>query len=338
MAETRIGLLGPRRARQGLGPWLGRFADEAGARLTACAGIDPDRIHDSAKELATAIGHEVRGYVGLENMLRGEDGRGEPLSALIIASPTQSHEKALRTALEAKLHVLCEKPLVFGSSRSLETAQELCRAFLAQGLQLMVNTQWPYTLPSYFELFPEVRGVLLHSFFMRLSPFAAGRRMLPDALPHPLSLLQSLLPDEAAVLFDPKIRILDAESGSVEIEFRYGAQGKELEVRIDLLPCEQIPRSAAYGINGHIAERYIQLPEYRLYFHAKPGALGSLAHRSLAQEGGIEREGILVPDPTRALVADFVQRLESGLYAREECGTSIVQRLRMLDQLWHCYP
>ena len=96
MADIRIGLLGPRRARQGLGPYLGRFADEAGATLAACAGRNPDRIELSAEQLGAAVGHEVKAYVGLESMIDAEARRGQALDAIIIASPTESHVASRR--------------------------------------------------------------------------------------------------------------------------------------------------------------------------------------------------------------------------------------------------
>ncbi|MFQ5505898.1 MAG: Gfo/Idh/MocA family oxidoreductase, partial [Planctomycetota bacterium] len=107
---ARIGLLGPRRARQGLGPFLARFVEEAGGSLVAAAGRNAELLHASTTRLGSELGHPVRGYVGLDAMLQGESSRGGALEALVIASPIPTHEAALETALDAGLHVLCEKP------------------------------------------------------------------------------------------------------------------------------------------------------------------------------------------------------------------------------------
>lgn len=227
----------------------------------------------------------------------------------MIASPIPTHEAALETALDAGLHVLCEKPLIWMGAGSAERAAGILQAYEASGLLLMVNTQWPFSLPGFFSLYPELEGAPVESFRMLLAPRSAGLAMLPDALPHALSLLQVLLPDPHPQLAEPRIDSAD-EGRELVLRFRYLAAGRDVPCQLTLRQQLEQPRPFTYAINGKEVSRRIQERDYRLFF---------------AGEG---RE-VLIPDPLGLLVGDFISCLRTGRRPEKHC--SPVPRLRMLE-------
>jgi predicted dehydrogenase len=61
-----------------------------------------------------------RGYGTLDALLAGEAGREDGLDAVAIMTPNDSHYALARTALEAGLDVICDKPLTNESATALE--------------------------------------------------------------------------------------------------------------------------------------------------------------------------------------------------------------------------
>ena len=109
MSRPRVGLVGARRRRQGLGPFVARDLVRAGA-CVPCFVTTSAATRDAASgQLAATCGIEARGYTNVDEMLARER-----LDALAILSPAETHAAYLESALAAGLHVLCEKPLVWG--------------------------------------------------------------------------------------------------------------------------------------------------------------------------------------------------------------------------------
>ncbi|WP_436500037.1 Gfo/Idh/MocA family protein [Actinokineospora sp. HUAS TT18] len=113
VAEARI----LRSAVVGAG-FMGRVhaeaARRAGVRVVAALGGSPG----GAERAALAVGAE-RGYPTLEALLSDAD-----IDVLHVCTPNADHAGVARAALEAGLHVVCEKPL----ATSLEDAQGLVEA------------------------------------------------------------------------------------------------------------------------------------------------------------------------------------------------------------------
>ena len=78
--------------------------------------IDPDRC----KEFGTKIGlRPERCYANFEEMFKKEAARQDGIQAVSIATPNATHFKIAKAALEAGLHVICEKPLTINTSDAL---------------------------------------------------------------------------------------------------------------------------------------------------------------------------------------------------------------------------
>jgi predicted dehydrogenase len=230
------------------------------------------------------------------------------LDALAILSPSETHERYLEAALDARLHVLCEKPLIWGGAGLAARARAIEARFRAAGLGLRECCQWPYTLPAYRALHPDAGPP--RSFAMRLSPASLEpRAMLGDSLPHPLSLLQALAPGPAEAA---DVRFEALAPGALRLAFAWQAAGARVAVEIALATKERPPREASYAVNGRWAERRIRPADYALFF----------------ADGARE---VPVPDPLRALLADFVKdpaRAPGG-----ESGERMAVLERILDAL-----
>jgi predicted dehydrogenase len=203
---------------------------------------------------------------------------------LAILSPSETHERYLEAALEAGVHVLCDKPLLWNGPGLAQRASRLVERFAAAKLLLRENCQWPYTLAAYRSLHPGAGP--LASFAMRLAPFSQEpRQMLGDALSHPFSLLQALT--GVAEAHTDQV-VLTARPGAVELRFWYRCASASVACEITLRSSGRGPREAAYAVNGRWAERRIRTEDYAFSFVdgeravPAPDPLRELLRRSLA--------------------------------------------------------
>ncbi len=258
-----MGLIGARRVRQGLGPFVARFLSDLGAEIPAFLGTSASSVQAATADLERQGVAGAQGYTNLSDMLERE-----ALDAVAILSPAETHEAHLEACLHAGLHVLCEKPLIWGGAHLARRTRTLADAFASRGLLLAENCQWPEILPTFRELYPDSAGEPLASFAMHLSPASLGAQMIGDALPHPLSLLQALEPSPEAELVEPRVSNRDPAASELVLEFLYRTPRADVEVRIELIRGETLPRRAGLTINGRTAERRIRLEDYSLFLAA----------------------------------------------------------------------
>jgi len=335
-------VIGARRVRQGLGPFIVRMLGEHGAEVCAFLSTSDATLLATRAQLKDPHGDglelEPRGYTDLGKLLANE-----ALDALVILSPVGRHLPYLEAALDRGLHVLCEKPLVWDrewagprsakagpkKGGSVATCDRLVRAFQERRLLLRENCQWPQTLEAFFRLHPGARATLRKprcSFHMRLTPANAGARMIPDAAPHPLSLLQAVWPDPTARVAGVEVTCEPPPDqqgvAALSLRFRYRGEDVDVAATVDLAQSDQSDgqaREACYSINGFRAVREVRMPDYALAF----------------TDGG---RRVDVPDPLDALIGEFVQALRkvrvgpsTSLESGE--GPAIRQRIAMLDNL-----
>ena len=112
-----FGEWGPNHARS--------FSNLPHARLVGIADPSPERL-----EAARQRFREVRTFKSHKDLMKTV-----PLDAVVVATPASTHANIVRDALEAGLHVLCEKPLCL----ELEEAEGLIQLADAQSLILMVG-------------------------------------------------------------------------------------------------------------------------------------------------------------------------------------------------------
>ncbi len=154
---------------------------------------------------------------------------------------------------------------------------------------------------------------------MRLSPVSTGLAALGDCRPHPLSVLQALLPAELPSVDRPTFRVGEDGGRSFSVGFEYRAAGARALVEVELRRARQFPRPASLAIDGRHAERHIRLPEYALEFRD--------ADRSVP-----------VPDPLTLRIEAFVASLdEVRAGAKPPDPGPILARMTMIESLVQAY-
>jgi predicted dehydrogenase len=305
-----VGIVGAGRRRQGLGPFVARDLLAAGACIPGFVVTSAESRAAVSRAWKQDLGIEPHGHLELAELLRGER-----LDALAILSPAETHERHLEAALAAGLHVLCEKPFVWGGSALAERSRRLAHRFDARRLLLWENCQWPYALPAFAQLHPGALDAAPRRLAMRLQPASRGAQMIGDSVPHVLSLLQALLPGRPGRIERPRFAGGGAGEDRLDLAFRYRAAGHELEVEVALLRSDRHPRAAALEIDGLRAERLVAADDYRLSFAS-------------------DRRTVPLPDPLTLLVADFVRALASaGDPAAATRSREIVERMELLEQI-----
>jgi len=299
-------VIGARRRRQGTGPYLARHFHRAGARVVAIAGTSEGTVEQARRDLADDDIDAV-GYTDVRRMLERETPE-----VLVIASPAERHDEHLEWAIQASCHVFCEKPFVWGMADPGRTARARVEAFQARARHCRVAVQWPMTLPAYDALHPGVLGQEPADFAMRLTPASSGPAMVPDALPHALSLLQAVHPDGDLRQDGLEVAVED-QGRRARIAFDFGSpDGKRTcHARVYLDQGSEGPKPASYAFDGHWVERTIG-EGYRMAFES---------------EG--HRQGF--SDPLEDLVRRFVEDLSSAAPPRVDPaawpGTALVARI-----------
>ncbi len=130
--KVRVGLIGTSGWAENF--YLGNLQGYAGAELTAVCGRNRTR----AQELANKYG-VTHIYTDYQQMLSSGQ-----LDAAIIVTPEDLHHPMIMVALEAGLHVVCEKPMAYTASE----AQEMLAKAEAVGVKHMLTftNRW---LPHY---------------------------------------------------------------------------------------------------------------------------------------------------------------------------------------------
>ena len=294
----RVAIIGARRVRQGLGPFLARFVAEAGHDVAAVVGTRPETAVEAATDIETATGQSPRATTELDGVLEAG------CDAMIIASPHATHGAWLEKAVLHGLHVLCEKPLVWGHANAGAEADRRASLFVQQGLVLRVNTQWPLTLDTFRELHPAAPACPAR-FFMQMPPRQRGLASLLDCLSHPLSMLAHLaIPADA----DAKRRRLvtmdgiealrfeagGPDTGRWELRFRYVSGEGAIDTHLVFDSTADPERRTTYALDDHQATRVVEPSTYAM---------------TLEDQG----RSIPLPDPTRRLVRSFLDACQAGL-------------------------
>lgn len=173
--------------------------------------INPERGIAFAKELGVA---EDRAYPDYKTMFAEEAKREDGIQAVSIATPNGLHYEVCKAALEAGLHVVCEKPLCF----TTKEAEELVA--LAKEKNRIVGVTYGY---SGHQMIQQARQMIKHgdlgeirvinmSFAFggynykieetnpaakwRFDPKKAGPSFaLADVGTHPLYIIEAMIPD-----------------------------------------------------------------------------------------------------------------------------------------------
>ena len=286
-------------------------------RVTGISGRSRDRTCAVAEDLSGQLGHQVVPHETAESLL------ASGIGAVVIASPPAAHLESLHLALQAGVPCLCEKPLV--APHQLVAATELLDGFARRRLLLVENCQWPYVLPAFDALFPQAREWPVERIAMGMSPSAMGMEMIPDALPHVLSMVDALLPSASDIEIKQVQLCGQNETGFGErenlLQMKCQVEDRSLAVELHLRHVAEQPRPAWVAIDGLRMDRRIG-PDYSIAFAAAAAAADADVAAAAAADAdadadaaaaGDAAEGervVAADDPLALLVDDFGRRLE----------------------------
>jgi hypothetical protein len=276
-ASRRIAIIGPRRRHTGTGPFVSEFFRQSG-----CAVFEWER--DEAC-------HEL-----------DRDTARPEVEAVAICSPAETHFDYLAAALAKRLHVFCEKPIVWPRTQSHEAFDDLTarlarvlEAARRDGLTVHENTQWVYTLDAFRRIAGDFAPDEVEQFRCELSPSAATPiEMLLECASHANSLLLGL---GCQGVEDPRACFAGGGEGRgavLSLGFRSRRpSGRPAEVQYHFAQAVTQPRHAAYEVNHRRVQRRVGLNGYRIYLQSGP-------------------EEHLIRDPLRVSVEDFLSKLDEA--------------------------
>lgn len=303
---TKVMVIGARRRRQGVGEFLAHAFSVAGADVCAIVGTSPETAALAQAQLRERYGIRCTAYTSIVEGLERE-----VPDIVAICSPFDFHYEQLQAVLRAGAHCLCEKPLWWGETHDrIAATKSIVDGFIAQHRYLALVTQWPYTLPTFYRIYPELKNQPLVDFHMRLSPTRTGLNMVLDSVPHLLSMLQYLIGQ--GTVESPRAIFLDSDQSRLELDFGYRHGAGHTAVRFEASVCIEPPRPASYAINGCRIERRIMLPQYRTTF--------------VGQKHQVE-----VEDPLRLLAVDYLNKVETR---RETDRQNLIDGIAALDAIY----
>ncbi len=257
MSRLKVSVIGAGRTRNGIGEYIGKYFHKLGGEVTSILGTT-EKTALQASSALRKYGIEAHPYTDFNEMVGNE----RP-DAVAIASPSSTHYEYLLKSLDAGLHIICEKPFIRQDAVDLRTkVEQIFGKAREKRLAIAMDSQWPFSIGSYEEICGKVSVGKSNTFFIKMSPPFPGREMIPESVPHALSLLYCLLGEG-------EIEDLDFESSGDEnlnIRFVYRFETKRCDVSIGLAYQRAIPRDFSFGLNGKIISRSLDLENYEIYF------------------------------------------------------------------------
>lgn len=261
-----VAIVGPGRSKQGTGPFIARTFKQLGCDVQAVVSSTLESANKAVMDLKKEYAINCNAYENLETLLQNHS-----VDIVAISSPVESHHQHLNTAIHAGCHVFCEKPLWWSNSEIITESDvqaitndttELVHLCCSNKVLLQLNTQWPYTLPTYYKLYPQLKNQqTIESFSMWLAPQSQGSTMIIDAVPHLFSMLYCLVGNGRINNIDSNYHAAQ-QNQDLQIEFDYLHALGDTRVAITLASSDSFPKAAAYAINGLRADRHVELPNY----------------------------------------------------------------------------
>jgi predicted dehydrogenase len=254
----KISIIGAGRNRNGIGEYIGKYFHQHGGKVTSVLGTT-EKTSVQASLALRRYGIEARPYSDFDEMVRRE----KP-EAVVIASPSSTHYEYLLKSLDSGLHIFCEKPFIWDDHTDiLKRVEGVLKKASQKKLTIAMNSQWPFSIEAYEQLCGKLRLGKSNAFFIRMSPFSPGKAMIPESLPHPLSLLYCLL--GAGEIED--LNFESGGEGEMNIRFTYLHGTKACDVAVRLIHQKTPPREFSFGFNDRIAVRSLDLKNYEIYFN-----------------------------------------------------------------------
>lgn len=287
---VRVAIVGAR----GIGKHHAKWWHLEGADVCAFAGASADSLDGTSRALRDLFPFAGRGYADVAAMIEAE----RP-DIVDVCSATPCHYEHARLALEAGVHVLCEKPLVYDPSLPSDVLRAQARALIdlarSKGLRFGVCTQYALGARLFTQLWrarhPGEAIVHMHA---HLESPAKNRppdprRIWVDLSPHLLSVLLHLAPEGVIVPGSLKTKFVGYEN-IAEFDFRSSAE--------ETLHALIVTRNA---VQPPFNIRHAKFNGYPFVVEGENDADGVYRARIETPDGPH-----IVPDMMHALIRDFL--------------------------------
>jgi predicted dehydrogenase len=257
LIQLKISIIGAGRRRNGIGEYIGKYFHQHGAKVISVLGTTETTTLQASGDLRK-YGIEAHPYTNFKDMVKSE----KP-DAVVIASPSSTHYEYLLQCIDSGIHIFCEKPFIWDDGRNLrKRAEDIFEKAREKKLIIAMNSQWPFSIEAYETLCGEVMIQNLNTFFIKMSPPFPGRAMIPESVPHALSLLYCLLGvgEIEGLNFDS-----DGKKEMI-IKFSYLFKTQVCHVIIQLISQDTQPRVLSFGFNDKIVSRSLGSEDYEIYF------------------------------------------------------------------------
>jgi len=258
LIQPNVSIIGAGRTRNGIGEYVGKYFHEHGAKVSSVLATT-EKTSLRASSALRKYGIEAHPYTNFDEMVRGE----KP-DAVVIASPSSTHYEYLLKCLDLGLHIFCEKPFIWdGGGDTRKRVEDFFEKAREKKLTIAMNSQWPFSIEAYEAISGKIMIQNSNTFFIGMSPPFPGREMIPESVPHALSLLYALLGvgEMGGLSFEPN------GERELNIKFSYLFDTRSCDVFIRLTFQEAPPRDFSFGLNGKIVFRSLDLENYGIYFH-----------------------------------------------------------------------
>jgi len=258
-AAMKAAVIGAARNNNGIGEYIAKYLHAHDVEVSCVLGSTQTSAAAAASNLVR-YGIRAKAYESFWQMM--DESRPD---CVAIASPSHTHRDYVDACIDAGVHIFCEKPFVSpdmsGHDEWIEGAFERAGQ---KGIVIAMNSQWPFCVPFYEKLCGRIDAQAVHDFTIRLSPLSAGKEMIPDSVPHALSMLYSTLGAGAIEHLN-----FSAGDGALAIRFDYLAGLTRCSVLVDMVRENEQPRTFSFGFNGAVALRIIDLGTYTLHLTYK---------------------------------------------------------------------
>lgn len=253
----KVSIVGAGRNRNGIGKYIGKYFRKNGAAVTSVLGTTEHTSHRASFALKQ-YGMDATAYTDFNKMVENESP-----DAIVIASPYPTHDDYLLKSIDAGLHIFCEKPFIWHEKSDMqEWLDHLFETAENKHLTIAMNSQWPFCIPYYEELCGPINIQAVDTFSIGLSPMVGGRDMIPDSVPHALSLLYGTLGDGDILNLN-----IDDHDETMIITFDYNTIIHACRVLIRLTRNEHKPRDFSFGFNGRMVQRSLDMETYDIHLN-----------------------------------------------------------------------
>ena len=254
MAGLRAAVIGAR----GIGKHHAKWLHYEGCDVVAFVGTSDETVVKTGEVLRDLFGFEGRGYTSIPEMLRRE----QP-DLVSIATPPEWHHDHVVICAAHRVHIMCEKPIVWYEDREPEEMMKLAEDMVdkveGQALVGAINTQYVAALEPYYRLCAKLgveREAARTLYAQMESRGARGpvsyEEIWRDLGSHPVSVMMAFC---GYGRIDSKSLDVVCREKEFEAKFVYLSEtGPPCECHILCRNVPEGPLTRRFGINGHLMD------------------------------------------------------------------------------------